>query len=145
VLDDLQRRLRNHPHTANLLIRMHKVNTMDASGIHALEIILEELRRRRGGLFFSGFNHRVFEVLKDSGLLKEVGATHVRASSGAAIRQAMRDAFYPDICARCPVAVFQECPDLKKGNWEIFGPGVQPRGIAGQGDGTEMGSGKGGA
>ena len=145
VLDDLQRRLRNHPHTANLLIRMHKVNTMDASGIHALEIILEELRRRRGGLFFSGFNHRVFEVLKDSGLLKEVGATHVRASSGAAIRQAMRDAFYPDICARCPVAVFQECPDLKKGNWEIFGPGVQPRGIAGQGGGTAMGSGKGGA
>jgi hypothetical protein len=25
------------------------------------------------------------------------------------------------------VVVFQECPELKQGNWEIFGRGVQPR------------------
>jgi len=23
--------------------------------------------------------------------------------------------------------VFSECPDLKEGNWEIFGQGTQPR------------------
>ncbi|MBR9982211.1 MAG: SulP family inorganic anion transporter [Desulfatitalea sp.] len=128
VLDDLQRRLRSHPAIANLLIRMHKVNTLDASGIHTLEMVLAELGQRGGGLYFSGFNHRVFEVLKDSGLLREVGASHLRISSGAAIRQAMREAFDPEVCARCPVAVFKECPELKKGNWEIFGAGVQPRG-----------------
>jgi sulfate permease, SulP family len=127
VLDDLQRRLRSHPGTANLLIRMHKVNTLDASGIHVLEIVLAELRQRRGGLYFSGFNHRVFEVLKDSGLLKEVGTAHVRTATGAAIRQAMREAFDPSVCARCPAAVFEECPELKLGNWAIFGPGVRPR------------------
>lgn len=127
VLDDLQRRLRSHPHTANLLIRMHRVNTLDASGIHILEIVLEEVRRRGGGLFFCGINHKVFEVFKNSGLLREIGETHIRTTTGAAIRQAMREAFCPAVCAACQYAVFHECPELKQGNWEIFGEGVQPR------------------
>jgi SulP family sulfate permease len=127
VMDDLQRRLRNHPNTANLLIRMHKVNTLDASGVHVLEIILEEIRRRGGGFYFSALNHRVFEVFKDSGILKEIGETHVRTSTGSVIRLAMRDSFCPVICAACEFSVFQECPELKKGNWQIFGEGVTPR------------------
>ncbi|MBI5552197.1 MAG: SulP family inorganic anion transporter [Desulfobacterales bacterium] len=127
VSDDLQRRLRSHPDTANLLIRMHKVNTLDASGVHILETLLDELRGRGGGLYFSGLNHRAFEVLKNSGFLKEVGATHIHTSTGAAIRQAMREGFCPAVCAACPLVVFKECPELKKGNWEIFGPGVRPR------------------
>jgi sulfate permease, SulP family len=126
VLDDLQRRLRNHPKMANLMIRMHKVNTMDASGVNILEIILEEIQQRGGGLFFAGVNYRVFEVIKNSGLLNDVDATHIRTSTGAAIRKAMRDYFYPHICAACPVFVFRECTELKRANWEIFGPGIQP-------------------
>ena len=126
VLDDLQRRLRNHPNMANLLIRMHKVNTMDSSGVDILEVLLEEIKQRGGGLFLAGVNYRVFEVFKNSGLLKDVDATHIRTSTGAAIRKAMRDYFCPHICAACPVFVFQECAELKRGNWEIFGQGVQP-------------------
>ena len=126
VQDDLQRRLRNHPRMANLLIRMHKVNTMDASGVNMLEMLLEEVKQRGGGLFFAGVNYRVFEVLKNSGMLKDVDATHVRASTGSAIRKAMRDDFFPHICAACPVFIFKECIELKRGNWEIFGQGVQP-------------------
>ncbi len=49
VQEDLLRRLRNHPHTGNLLIRMHRVNTLDASGVHVLELLLEEARRRGRG------------------------------------------------------------------------------------------------
>jgi SulP family sulfate permease len=127
VLDDLQRRMRNHPKRANLLIRMHKVNTLDASGIHILELILAELRRRGGGLFVSALNHRVFVVFKNSGFLREIGENNVRTATGSAIRQAMRETFCPDICAACPYLVFRECAELKKGNWEIFGKDVQPR------------------
>lgn len=127
VLDDLNRRLRNHPEIANILIRMHRVNTMDASGMHILEITLEEIRQRGGGLYFSGMNHHVFEVFKNSGFLSEIGEAHIRTSTGAAIRQAMRESFCPAICAACELTVFQECPELKNGNWEIFGPNVQPR------------------
>ena len=127
VLEDLQRRLRNRPFTANLLIRMRQVNTLDASGIHVLEVMLEETRRRGGSLYFSGVNHRVFEVIKNAGLLREVGETHLRTSTGSAIRLAMRENFCPAVCAACEYAVFQECPELKKGNWEIFGKGVSPR------------------
>jgi SulP family sulfate permease len=127
VLEELQRHLRNHPHTANLLIRMRQVNTLDASGVHVLEVILEETRRRGGSLYFSGFNHRVFEVIKNAGLLKEVGETHLRTATGSAIRLGMRENFCPAICAACEYDVFQECPELKKGNWEIFGQGVRPR------------------
>jgi SulP family sulfate permease len=127
VLDDMNRRLRNHPEIANILIRMHRVNTMDASGIHILEIIQEEIRQRGGGLYFAGMNHHVFEVFKNSGFLVEIGEAHIRTTTGAAIRQAMRETFCPAVCAACEIMVFQECPELKKGNWEIFGPNVQPR------------------
>ena len=127
VLDNLQRRLRSATHITHVLIRLHRVNTLDASGIHLLEIVQEEVRQRGGGLFFSGLNHRVFEVFKNSGMLKEIGETHIRTTTGSAIRQAMRESFCPGVCAACEVAVFQECPELKQGNWEIFGRGVQPR------------------
>jgi hypothetical protein len=60
-------------------------------------------------------------------MLKEIGETHIRTTTGAAIRQAMRESFCPAVCAACEEAVFQECPELKQGNWEIFGQGVQPR------------------
>jgi SulP family sulfate permease len=106
---------------------MHHVNTLDASGIHVLEVLLEEVHNRGGGLYFCGVNHRVFEVIKNSGFLKEVAESHLRSTTGAAIRQAMRDTFCPVVCAACEYAVFVECPELKKGNWEIFGEGVNPR------------------
>jgi SulP family sulfate permease len=127
VLEDLQRRLRHHPLVSHLLIRMHQVNTLDASGIHILEIILERIRKRGGGIYFSGVNQRVFDVLNNSGLLKDIGHTHVRRTTRASIRQAMRESFCPVICAACETAIFRECPDLKMGNWEIFGSGVSAR------------------
>jgi sulfate permease, SulP family len=127
VLEDLQRRIRSHPRMLGLLIRMHQVNNFDASGVHLLEQVARELRARGGGLYFSGVNTRVFQVFKNSGLLAEVGETHIRTSTRAAIREAMREAFCPMVCAACGVAVFQECRELKRGNWEILGKGAAPR------------------
>jgi SulP family sulfate permease len=127
VLEDLQRRLKNHPHMANLLIRLHQANILDASGIHVLEILLEEVRERGGGLYFAGVKPRIFQVFKNSGLLREVGESHFRTATGSAIRQAMRESFCPSICATCEYMVFVECPELKQGNWEILGEGIRPR------------------
>jgi SulP family sulfate permease len=100
---------------------------LDASGIHVLEILLEEVRERGGGLYFAGVKPRIFQVFKNSGLLREVGESHFRTATGSAIRQAMRESFCPAICATCEYMVFVECPELKRGNWEIFGEGVLPR------------------
>ena len=121
VQEDLLRRLRNHPETINLVIRMHRVNTLDASGVHVLELLLEEVRRRGGDLYLAGVNHRVFEVFRDSGFLKELGETHLRDTTGSAVRSAMRETFCPAVCAACDRVIFQECPELKKGHWEILG------------------------
>jgi SulP family sulfate permease len=127
VLEDLQRRLKSHPFMSCLLIRMHQVNNFDASGVHVLEQIGAQIAERGGGLYFSGVNTRVFQVFKNSGLLREIGESHIGSSTRAAIRQAMRKSFCPVICAACEFSVFQECPELKRGNWEILGKGVQPR------------------
>jgi len=127
VQEDLRRRLKSHPELASILIRMHQVNNFDASGVQVLELIAEEVRTRGGGLYFSGVNTRVFQVFKNSGLLKEVGETHFRSTTGAAIRQAMRESFCPFICAQCELAVFVECRELKMGNWEVLGRGLRPR------------------
>ena len=127
VQEDLQRRLKSHPELSSILIRMHQVNNFDASGVQVLELVAEEVRARGGGLYFSGVNTRVFQVFKNSGLLKEVGETHFRSTTGSAIRQAMRESFCPFICAQCEVAVFVECRELKMGNWEVLGRGLRPR------------------
>ena len=127
VLEDLQRRLKNHPNMANLLIRLHQANILDASGIHVLEILLEEVRERGGGLYFAGVKPRILQVFKNSGLLREVGESHFRTDTGSAIRQAMRESFCPSICATCEYMVFVECSELKQGNWEILGEGIRPR------------------
>jgi SulP family sulfate permease len=127
VLEDLQRRLKSHPNMICLLIRMHQVNNFDASGVHLLEQVAEDLRVRGGGLYFSGVNNRVFQVFKNSGLLIQLGETHIRGSTRSAIRQAMRESFCPVICAACEFEVFHECRDLKRGHWETLGKGVKPR------------------
>lgn len=127
VQENLLRRLKSHPGMANLLIRMHDVNILDASGVHALEVVLDGVVNRAGGFYFSALNPRVFQVFKNSGLLRRVGETHVRTTTRSAIRQAMMETFCPAVCELCEAAVFAECPELKKGNWEIFGEGVQPR------------------
>lgn len=127
VQEDLLRRLRNHPHTGNLLIRMHRVNTLDASGVHVLELLLEEARRRGGDLYLAGVNQRVFAVFRDSGFLKELGETHLRDTTGSALRYAMRETFCPAVCAACDLVIFHECPELKKGHWEILGKEARAR------------------
>jgi len=127
VLEDLQRRIKSHPRMVCLLIRMHQVNNFDASGVHLLEQVARELRVRGGGLYFSGVNTRVFQVFKNSGLLAEVGESHIQTSTRAAIRAAMRAFFCPMVCATCGFAVFQECRELKRANWETLGKGVAPR------------------
>ena len=134
LLEDLQRRLKNHPRMANLLIRMHQANILDASGIHSLEILLEEIQERGGGLYFAGVKQRIFRVFKNSGLLQEVGESHFRTTTGSAIRQAMRQEFCPAICASCEYIVFVECTELKRGNWEVLGEGVRPQKCANAND-----------
>jgi MFS superfamily sulfate permease-like transporter len=54
VLEDLQRRRKSHPNMACLLIRMHRVNNFDASGVHVLELIQDDVRR---GALFLGSQH----------------------------------------------------------------------------------------
>jgi hypothetical protein len=39
----------------------------------------------------------------------------------------MRAAFCPVVCATCGFAVFQECRELKRANWETLGKGAVPR------------------
>jgi len=72
---------------------------------------------------FTKFETVTFRICCDYGCAPH-GHTHIRSTTRAAIRQAMRKSFCPAVCAACEAFVFQECPDLKAGNWEIFGSGV---------------------
>lgn len=127
IHQNLQTRLSHHPNTANLLLRMHLVNVLDASGVHVLEMLHEEVKRRGGSIYFAGTNPRVLRVFKNSGLMKELGETHLSVNTSSAIRQAMRETYCPAVCKACDMIVFKECAELKKGNWHIFGPDVRPK------------------
>ena len=60
-----------------VLIDMYPVNRMDASAVHGLDTLLEELGDRGIALFLSGVKGPVGDIMDRSGLLDHVGRDHV--------------------------------------------------------------------
>lgn len=56
-----------------LILRMRNVLTIDASGIHILEELIQETKENGCVLIFSAVAPNVFKVMKSSGFIEEVG------------------------------------------------------------------------
>lgn len=60
-----------------LLIDMYPVNRIDASAVHGLETLLEDLEARGIALFLSGVKGPVLDMMRRSGILDRLGAGRV--------------------------------------------------------------------
>jgi SulP family sulfate permease len=57
-----------------LILRMRSVNAIDATAMHALEMLWEECRKNNVTLVFSHVNEQPMAAMKKSGLYDKVGA-----------------------------------------------------------------------
>jgi SulP family sulfate permease len=112
VQADLSRYLDNHPDMQNLLIRMHHVEVLDASGAATLDAVLDKLKRRGGTLALAGTSRANVQVLNNTGLTQKIGPDFVRAHTTPAMTNLM-ETFSRKRCAGCPHNHFNECKALK--------------------------------
>lgn len=114
VEEQIHRNQVEHPEQRFLLLRMHSVNNVDFSGIHALESVLRSYRGRGGDLFMVRVRPAVHQEMVTSGFLAGLGADHL-LDEDIAIGQLFYHVLDPAICIyECPVRVFRECQNLPK-------------------------------
>lgn len=89
-----------------MAIRMGAVNNLDASGVHGLEEIIDELESRGGELVLLEPKMEVLHVLDSAGLLERIGARNI-------IHQRTREAIVEIIprlddrtCLDCEIRAF---------------------------------------
>ncbi|MFN2137756.1 MAG: SulP family inorganic anion transporter [Candidatus Promineifilaceae bacterium] len=103
-----------HPEQIFLLLRMESVNTMDFSGVHMLENIVDLYRDRGGDVFMVHVNRGVMQRLVDTGFDITLGYDHF-LDGDEAISHIFYHELNPAACIyECPVRVFSECQNLPK-------------------------------
>ena len=110
---ELNKFLLNHPETGRLLLRMHHVEVLDASGVAVLQEIHLKLADRGGQLALAGCSGENTEVLTNSGLMHLLGAAYVRRNTSKAMEELFKG-FSPKKCYACPHIYFNECRALKQ-------------------------------
>ncbi len=106
--------MEQNPEQRFLLIRMHRVNHCDFSGIHMLESVARACRDRGGELFLMRVSHSVSQLMKSTGFYQSLGSDHFLDDD-----EAVSYLFYrildPVVCIyECPLRVFKECQNLPK-------------------------------
>lgn len=82
-------------HPKVLIIRMRHVPLIDATGIHALKDVNQQLKKRRIKLLLSEVNSKqVLKELKDSRLLFAIGKGNVFETLEQALEKAQREIDY---------------------------------------------------
>jgi SulP family sulfate permease len=88
--DTVMELLDKRPDARVILIDMYPVNRMDASAVHGLETLLEELSDRNIALFLSGVKGPVLDIMDRSGLLDHVGRDRMALEIHDAVEAAQR-------------------------------------------------------
>lgn len=71
-----------------VILRMRKVNVMDATGLNALEDLFEKLKRHRSHLILSAVQPQPFEVMEKAGFIDALGRENACPHIDAALARA---------------------------------------------------------
>ncbi len=82
VASEFENRIRHNP-GETLILRMKYVTHMDATGVHALEIIVDRVLKNEGRIYFSTLHPRLMEKLRRIGLVEKVGGERFFTKSSA--------------------------------------------------------------
>ncbi|HXI84236.1 MAG TPA: SulP family inorganic anion transporter [Verrucomicrobiae bacterium] len=73
-----------------VIFRMRTVPAVDATGLHALEVMLDKFHRKRTQLILSGVQPQPMKVLFNAGFIDKIGLDNVCANIDAALARAGR-------------------------------------------------------
>jgi len=71
-----------------LILRMHLVPVMDATGLNALESVVERMKARGGFVVLSGIHQQPLQLLRKSGFLETVGRENFRPTFDESLQRA---------------------------------------------------------
>lgn len=114
VEEEIQRILRRSPGHVFLLMRMHRVNHIDVSGVHMLEAVVGQIRGKGGDVYFDGVRSRVLHMMSVSGFLRFLGHRNILRKADP-IGFMFHKVLHPGICIyECDKRIFAECQALPK-------------------------------
>lgn len=71
-----------------LILRLHLVTAMDATGMNALESVVERIRAHRGVVIISGIHQQPLQMLRKAGFLEIVGRENICANFDHSLKRA---------------------------------------------------------
>ncbi len=71
-----------------LILRLHLVTAMDATGLNALESIVERMKTRGGTVILSGIHRQPLEMLRKAGFIQFIGRKNFCATFDDSLRRA---------------------------------------------------------
>lgn len=71
-----------------LILRLHLVTAMDATGLNALESIVERMKQRGSTVVISGIHQQPLQMLRKSGFFEVIGRENFCATFDDALRRA---------------------------------------------------------
>lgn len=75
-----------------LILRMKHVSHMDATGIHALEVIIERVQKNKGKIYLATLNERLKKKLEKIGIIKKIGGSkYITKNATSAIELAKKE------------------------------------------------------
>lgn len=103
-----------HPEQRFLMLRMRSVNSIDFSGIHMLETVVNHFRERGGDVYIVRANYKIMMMAARTHFDEFLGMDHF-LNEDEAVSFMFYHVLDPAICIyECPVRVFKECVNLPK-------------------------------
>jgi SulP family sulfate permease len=95
--EKLEAALARHSSVPRVVIfRMRNVPAVDATGLHALEVIFDKFQRKGTHLVFSGMQPQPMKVLYNAGFVDKVGLDNICANIDVALERARQLVTRPD-------------------------------------------------
>ncbi|MFK7805356.1 MAG: SulP family inorganic anion transporter [Anaerolineae bacterium] len=114
IEDIIRQHQRNHPDQPFLLLRFHRVNHMDISGIHMLDTVLRLYRENEGDVYLTGVREEVMEFMQLSGFIESIGRENI-LDQDRAIVHIFHNILNPAVCVySCQQKIWRECQSLPK-------------------------------
>jgi len=101
--DEINRRISNDSSLKYFIIAANGINDMDASGQEMLGLVIQRLRSAGYGVALSGVNDAVYEVLKRTHLLEEIGSHNIFPTMEKAIAEVHENAHEGTTEDKCPL------------------------------------------
>lgn len=132
VEDEIRAYRDTNPTHKYLMLRMHRVNHIDMTGIHMLESLVRLYRQKGGDIFMVNVHTPVMDRMSDTGFDMLLGLENYLATE-AAISFLYHRILHPAICIYgCEQRIWKECQTLPKSHiqgfvpvYELVGPEVE--------------------